>query len=60
VDLSETSHLNYLAIKTYRLAEQTGSYTLNPTREEYGSKILAKIEINCINLTLGMKQWNNK
>ena len=25
-------------MKTYKLAEQTGSYTLNPTRVEYGSK----------------------
>jgi hypothetical protein len=32
-----TSHVNYLVIKTYKLAEQTGSYTPNPTREEYGS-----------------------
>jgi hypothetical protein len=26
-------------IKTYKLAEQTGSYTPNPAREEYGSKV---------------------
>jgi hypothetical protein len=25
--------------KPYKFAEQTGSYTLNPTREEYGSKM---------------------
>jgi hypothetical protein len=39
VDLSGISHVNYLVIKTYKLAEQTGSYTPNPTREEYGSNI---------------------
>jgi hypothetical protein len=37
VDLSETSHVKYPLLKTYKLAEQTGSYTLNPTREAYGS-----------------------
>jgi hypothetical protein len=37
VDLSETSHVNYLVIKTYKLAEQTVSYMPNPIREEYGS-----------------------
>jgi hypothetical protein len=37
VDLSETSHANHPEIKTYKLAEQTGRYTPNPTREEYGS-----------------------
>jgi len=37
VDLSGTSHVNYSLIKTYKLAEQTGSYMPNPTREEYGN-----------------------
>jgi hypothetical protein len=37
VDLSGTSHANYLVIKTYKLAEQTGRYAPKPTREEYGS-----------------------
>jgi hypothetical protein len=37
VGLSETSHINYLLIKTYKFAEQMGSYMPNPTREEYGS-----------------------
>jgi hypothetical protein len=36
VDISETFHVNYLVIKTYKLAEQTGSYTPNSTREAYG------------------------
>jgi len=35
-----TSHINYLVIKTYKLAQQTGSYTPNPTWEEYGSNML--------------------
>jgi hypothetical protein len=35
VDLSGTSHVNYLVIETYKLAEQTGSYTPKPTREDY-------------------------
>jgi hypothetical protein len=39
VDLSGTAHVNYLVIKTYKLGEQMGSYTPNPTREEYGSNI---------------------
>jgi len=34
-----TSPINYLVIKTYQLAEQTGSYTPKPTREEYSSNI---------------------
>jgi hypothetical protein len=37
MDLSGNSHLNHLEIKTYKLADQTGSYTLNPKREEYDS-----------------------
>jgi hypothetical protein len=44
VDLSGTSHINYLAIKTYKLAEQTGSYTSNPTCEEYGSNLFIPFE----------------
>jgi len=39
VDLLGTSHVNYPVIKTFKLDEQKGSYTPNPTREEYGSKI---------------------
>jgi hypothetical protein len=30
-------------IKTYKLAEQTGSYTPNPTREEYSGSRLGYI-----------------
>jgi hypothetical protein len=41
VGLSGTSHVNYPEIKTFKLAEQKGSYTPNPTRKEYGSKISA-------------------
>jgi hypothetical protein len=49
VVLSETSHVNCPVIKTYKLAEQTGSYTLNPTREDYGSKEVKKhTEKKCI------------
>jgi len=33
------SHVNYFMIKTYRLAKQRGSYTPNPTRENYGSRL---------------------
>jgi hypothetical protein len=36
VGLSDTSNINYLLINTYKLAEQMGSYTPNPTREECG------------------------
>jgi hypothetical protein len=43
VDLPETSHVNYLVIKTYKLPEQTGSYTPNSTREEHGSSRLGYI-----------------
>jgi hypothetical protein len=39
VGLSGTSHVNYPVIKTFKLAEQKGSYTPNPTRKEYISKI---------------------
>jgi hypothetical protein len=39
VGFSGTSHLNYPVIKTFKLAEQKGSYTPDPTREEYDSKI---------------------
>jgi len=34
-----TSHVNYPVIKTFKLAEQKGSYTPKPTREEYVSTI---------------------
>jgi hypothetical protein len=37
VDLSGISHVNYPVIKAFKLAEQKGSYTPNPTRKEYGS-----------------------
>ena len=37
MDISETSHENYLA-------EQKGSYTPNPTREEYGS---SRLRLKC-------------
>ena len=43
-----TSHVNYLVIKTYKLAEQTGSYTPNATQEEYGSTIDAIIRTSPI------------
>jgi len=39
VDLSGTSHINYFVIKTYKLAEQTGSYMPNPTCKEYRSNL---------------------
>ena len=44
-----TSHVNYLVIKSYKLAEQTGSYTPNPTREEYGSMWFTQIiNVHCV------------
>jgi len=33
VDLSGTSHINYLEVKTLKPAEQKGSYTPNTTRK---------------------------
>jgi hypothetical protein len=39
VDFSGTSHLNYLVIKTCNLAEQKGSYTPNPTPEQYSGTL---------------------
>jgi hypothetical protein len=44
VDLSGTSHINYLVIKTYKLVEQTGSYMPDPTREEYGYNLFTPFE----------------
>jgi len=38
VGLSGTSQVTYPVIKTFKLAEQKGSYTPKPTWEEYGSR----------------------
>jgi hypothetical protein len=43
MDSSETFHINYLVIKTYKLAEQTGSYLPNPTREVILPQIIVHI-----------------
>jgi hypothetical protein len=48
VDLSESSHVNYPEIKTYKLAEQTGSYTLNP----HGKSTVAKACIQDLELSV--------
>jgi len=37
VGLSGTSHVRYPVTRTFKLAEQKGSYTPKPTREEDGS-----------------------
>jgi hypothetical protein len=44
-----TSHVNYLVIKTYKLAGQRGSYTPNPTWEECGSILELIRYLQCLN-----------
>ena len=44
-----TSHVNYLVIKTYKLAEQTGSYTPNPT-SRHGKSTVAEIGVHGMGL----------
>jgi hypothetical protein len=43
------SHLNYLVKTTYKLAEQKGSYTPNPTQDEYGSILDIIRYLQCLN-----------
>jgi phosphoribosyl-ATP pyrophosphohydrolase len=60
VDPSETSHLNYLVIKTYKIAEQTGSYTHKPTWKDYFSKEIKQHAVNkCIENTVEVCQAAN-